>query len=404
MIQKINLHPKYQRLFTDPSRYYVVTGGRGSGKSFGVSVFLLNLVCQPGHKVLFTRYTMVSAHTSIIPEFVEKIELMGMNEMFRITRDEIINLETQSSIIFKGIRTSSGNQTGALKSLNGVTTFVVDEAEELTNEADFDKVDFSVRVQGQQNRCILILNPTVKTHWVYKRFFQSDNVDELYNGIKGNTTYIHTDYRDNKDNLSESFIDQVKEMKRRRPDKYMHQILGSWLAAAEGTIIKRWSVGEFQETESMCFGQDFGFKKDKSTLVQVSIDREAKQLWVKECYGEVGLTTSEIANKNKQYAGLDLTICDSSEPRLISELKGLGLNVKGAKKRAGSVLSGIALLQDYDIIVDKNSTGVIEELNNYVWKDRGVAPADDYSHYIDAMRYALEYLVRGVRIGKYVIR
>lgn len=404
MIQKITLHPKYQSLFTDDSRYFVVTGGRGSGKSFGVSVFLLNLVCEPGHKVLFTRYTMVSAHTSIIPEFVQKIELMGMQDQFRITRDEIINLETQSSIIFKGIRTSSGNQSAALKSLSGVTTFVVDEAEELVNETDFDKVDFSVRVQGKQNRCILILNPTVKTHWIYKRFFQSAGVPEGWSGQEGNTSYIHTIYEDNRENLSESFLQQVDEMKKNRPDKYMHQILGGWLAAAEGTIIKRWKIGPYQETNMTCYGQDYGFKKDKSTLVQISVDKESKQLWVRECFGEVGLTTSEIANKNKQYAGNDLIIGDSSEPRLIAELKKQGLNIKGARKRAGSVLSGIALLQDYEVIVDKSSTGIIEELNNYVWKDRGVAPSDEYSHYIDAIRYALEFLVTGMRIGKYVIR
>ena len=402
--QKIQLHNKYQRLFTDNSRYFVVTGGRGSGKSFGVSLFLLNLVCEPGHKVLFTRYTMVSAHTSIIPEFVEKIELMGMNDQFRITRDEIINLETKSSIIFKGIRTSSGNQSAALKSLSGVTTFVVDEAEELINESDFDKVDFSVRVQDKPNRCILILNPTVKTHWIYKRFFQNSGVPEMYNGQEANVTYIHTDYRDNKNNLSPSFLEQIYEMKVKRPDKYMHQILGGWLAAAEGTIIKNWKVGEYVQTDLTCFGQDFGFKKDKSTLVQVSVNKDTKQMWVKEWFGETGMTTSEIAQKNKIYADSSLVIADSSEPRLIAELKREGCNIQGAKKRAGSVLSGIALLQDYEIIVDKTSTGIIQELNNYVWKDKGVAPKDEFSHYIDAMRYALEFLVTGFRIGKYVIR
>ena len=145
--QEVKIHEKYIPLWQDPSRYFVITGGRGSGKSFGVAVFLLNLTYEQGHKVLFTRYTMISAQTSIIPEFIEKIDIMGVGEDFRITKDEIINLTTGSSIIFKGIRTSSGNQTAALKSLNGVTTFVLDEAEELVDETVFDKIDFSVRSQ-----------------------------------------------------------------------------------------------------------------------------------------------------------------------------------------------------------------------------------------------------------------
>ena len=67
MKSSLNIHKKYVPLFKEGSRYFVVTGGRGSGKSFGVTVFLLNLTYEAGHKVLFSRYTMTSAHTSIIP-------------------------------------------------------------------------------------------------------------------------------------------------------------------------------------------------------------------------------------------------------------------------------------------------------------------------------------------------
>jgi phage terminase large subunit len=176
MNNSININKKYIPLFSEKSRYFVITGGRGSGKSFGVTVFLLNLTYESGHKVLFTRYTLSSANASIIPEFIEKIELMGAESDFRITKDEIINLTTGSSIIFKGIRTSSGNQTAALKSLSGVTTFVLDEAEELTDEDTFSKIDFSIRSKVKQNRCILILNPTTKEHWIYQRFFLFPNV------------------------------------------------------------------------------------------------------------------------------------------------------------------------------------------------------------------------------------
>ena len=229
MKNSIDLNDKYIPLFKNETRYNVITGGRGSGKSFGINVFLLNLTYESGHKILFTRYTMSSANTSIIPEFVEKIDMMGVNAHFRITKDEITNMQTGSSIIFKGIRTSSGNQTAALKSLNGITTFVVDEAEELDDESTFDKIDFSIRSLNKQNRVILILNPTTKEHWIYQRFFLGNIVDEGFNGSKGDTTYIHTTYRDNKDNLSQSFLARILDMKAKRPDKYQHQILGCLL-------------------------------------------------------------------------------------------------------------------------------------------------------------------------------
>jgi phage terminase large subunit len=403
-MSKLSIHEKYIPLFKDPSRYFVITGGRGSGKSFSINVFLLNLTYEKGHKVLFSRYTMISAHTSIIPEFIEKIDLMGVHDDFRITKDEIMNLKTGSSIIFKGIRTSSGNQTAALKSLNGITTFVVDEAEELVDEGTFDKIDFSIRSQLKQNRVILVMNPTTKEHWIYKRWFQSENVLGGSNTSLNGVTYIHTDYRDNKENLSESFLQQIMTMKKKRPDKYEHQILGGWLNKAEGTILRKWRVGDFIPTELTCYGQDFGFAEDLSTLVKISVDKNARKVWVKEIFGEKGLNTSQMYNKNKAECGLDLIICDNSEPRLINEMKVLGLNIKPTIKKKGSILSGIALMQDYELIIDRNSHGIIREINNYVWKDKGEVPIDKFNHYIDAIRYAMMYLIQGRNSGTYVIR
>ena len=404
MKTQIALHPKYQPLFTSDSRYFIVTGGRGSGKSFGVAVFLLNLTYEEGHRVLFSRYTMLSAQTSIIPEFIEKIDMMGLQSDFRITKDEIINMTTKSTIMFKGIRTSSGNQTAALKSLNGVTTFVLDEAEELVDENTFDKIDFSVRTQDKPNRCIMIMNPATKEHWIYQRFFQNMGVPESYNGHEKNVTYIHTDYRDNAENLSPSFLRQIREMKVKRPDKYQHAILGGWLSKAEGVVYKNWRVGDYEHKEFSCWGLDPGFAQDITALIQISVDNENKKMWIKEGFGSKNLTTSQIASKCRQLCGIDLIICDSSEPRLITELKNQDINVRGAIKKKGSILSGIALVQDYEMIVDRNSHGVIRELNNYIWQERNAKPIDNYNHFMDALRYALQFLIQGKSLGRYVIR
>ena len=403
-MKKPKLNSKYQALGND-TRYFVVTGGRGSGKSFAVNSFLALLTFEPGHKILFTRFTMTSASTSIIPEFIEKLELFNIFQHFRITKDEIINTSTGSSIIFKGIRTSSGNQTAALKSLQGITTFVLDEAEELVDEDTFDKIDQSVRAKAAPNRVILVLNPTTKDHWIYDRFFASKAVIPPTNEWKGNVTYIHTTFKDNEDHLSKSFLEQLNEIRRRRPDRYNHQILGGWLDKAEGTVFNNWVVGPFSDYYDKVFCQDFGFSVDPTTLCEISVDTKNKKMWVRECYVQAGLSTSEIAQRNKRYAGDDLIICESSEPRLLYELKeNHGLNVKATVKRKGSILTGIALMQDYDIIVDPKAENVIKELNNYVWHQRNEKPVDKWNHCIDAIRYGLQYVDGNSSKGVYVIR
>lgn len=386
------------------SRYFIVSGGRGSGKSFSVNALLVMLTYEQGHTILFTRYTLTSAYISIIPEFINKLELFGNIQDFHITKDEILNKKTGSKIIFRGIKTSSGDQTANLKSLQGITTWVVDEAEELTDEQKFDTIDLSVRQQGKQNKVILILNPTTKEHFIYRRFFEDTGVQEGSNTTKENTTYIHTTYLDNIDNLSKSYIEQIAQMRERRPEKYKQQMLGAWLNKAEGVIFDNWTIGEFKRYGVSVFGQDYGFAADPSTLVEVNINTSTKTIYLKECFYLPRLTTSQIAELNLKHAKNGLIVGDSAEPRLLNELKAKGCSIKPSIKGQGSVTYGISLLQDYDLVVSPDSTNLIKELNNYRWLERkSNTPIDKFNHLIDAIRYAVGYQLQNPNRGKYAI-
>lgn len=392
-------------VFDKPSRYYIVTGGRGSGKSFAISTLLCLLTQEEGHVILFTRYTLRAASISIIPEFVDKIERLGMGSLFSITKDEIINESTGSKILFRGIKTSSGNQVANLKSLQGVTTWVLDEAEELVDESIFDTIDLSVRQKGIQNRVIMIMNPTTKEHFIYQRFFEGKGVQEGSNGTKGDTTFIHTTYLDNIENLSESYLNQIEDIKNRRPKKYKHQILGGWLDKAEGVIFENWKIGEFKHVTKSVFGQDFGFSVDPTTLVETNIDTSNKVIYLKLHYYKPSLTTTQIGELNNRIAKDNLIVADSAEPRLIKELAGKGNNILPTIKGQGSVTLGIALLQDYDLIVDPDSTELIKELNNYCWLEKkSSTPVDDFNHAIDAIRYAVSYQLENPTRGNYFIK
>jgi phage terminase large subunit len=403
-MSKIKIHEKYQPLWTSDARFYVVTGGRGSGKSFAVALATNHQTYNESEVILYTRYTLSSANVSIIPEFVEKIEIMEARPDFQVTKDEIINRRTGSRIMFKGIKTSSGNQTANLKSITGLTTWILDEAEELDDEQVFDKIQRSVRKKGKKNKIIIIMNPSTKDHWVYKRFFETPVVKPGWNGTKGNVCYIHTTYEDNKENLSQDFLQDIFETKIRRPDKYEHEIMGGWKEKADGVIFDNWTTGQFVNLDRMCYGQDFGWSEDLTTLVKVSLDMVNMKLYVKEIFGKANMTTDDIARLDKRYAGSDLIMADSKEARLIHEVRQRGVNIKQVKKKHGSILSGITMMQDLDIVVDPSSEGIIRELNHYVWKNTDTPLSNGNDHYIDAIRYALTKLWVGKNSGKYVIR
>ena len=173
----------------------------------------------------------------------------------------------------------------------------------------------------------------------------------------------------------------------------------------EGVIFTNWRVGEFNDNYETIFGQDFGFSVDPTTLVKLSIDKGNKRIFLKVMYSRTGMSTTQIADYNIRYAGAKFIVSDSAEPRLIKGVKLKGCNITPTIKRSGSILSGIALLQDYDLIVDPDSVELIKEFNNYVWATKGqTKPVDKWNHCIDAIRYAAQYVLANRTKGAYTIR
>ena len=355
-------------------------------------------------RVLFTRYTMVSAHLSIIPEFLEKITLLGYENIFSVNKAEVVNLKNRSDILFRGIKTSAGNQTASLKSLTGVSNWVLDEAEELIDEDIFDTIDLSIREKEIQNRIILILNPVTKEHWIYKRFFEDKGVEAGFNGIRDNVCYIHSTYLDNKENLSKSFLERIETLKHNNFKKYQHKIMGGWLERAEGVVFDNWSIGEFNPDglQTSC-GMDFGFSVDPDSLTEVAIDKKKQKIYLKEHIYKNGLKSQDLAQLILEKVGQKLIIADSAEPRLIADLKHLGVNIKPVKK--GTIESGITRMQDYHLVITPESTNIAKELNNYAYQDKGSKLyIDNWNHAIDGIRYNVIYHLDNPNIGKYFVQ
>ena len=154
-------------------------------------------------------------------------------------------------------------------------------------------------------------------------------------------------------------------------------------------IFENWEYGEFDNSLPYGYGLDFGFFPDPDVMPKVAIDNKRKKIYARQMFKLNNAGTDKLIsyiqtniNDNK------IIVADSAEPRLISDIRKKGINIKAVKKGAGSVLSGIKTMQDYKIIVDPKSTDIGKELNNYVWSDRksGI-PVDEYNHWIDAIRY-----------------
>ena len=127
------------------------------------------------------------------------------------------------------------------------------------------------------------------------------------------------------------------------------------------------------------------------------------KIYIKEHIYRNGLKSHELAKIILEKVENKLIIGDSAEPRLIEDLRHLGVNIKPVKK--GTIESGVTRMQDYQLVVTSESTNIIKELNNYVYADKGSKLyVDSYNHAIDGIRYNVIYHLDNPNAGRYFVQ
>lgn len=294
----IKLHYKFQPLVTSTDRYKIITGGRASMKSYSTATLILLESDKDDGVILYTRYTLTNAEQSIMPEFQDKINELGWNNKFHKSGNDLVNLESGGRIMFRGIKTSNGINTAALKSIPKLKMWVNDESEELVDERIFDTVDLSIRDKNYKLQVWLILNPSDVNHFIYRKFFKGNGVPDVWNGSKNNVTYVHTTYLENK-HLPSGFTDLADKCKAEDIDKYNNIYLGKWRKLSEGNIYHDWEqiAEEDYPTHLDCwYGVDWGFSNDPMAIVRVCFDADTHTIYAKELCYEKGRLTAFAAD------------------------------------------------------------------------------------------------------------
>ncbi len=393
---------KYQPLFRQrKTRYIIVKGGRGSGKSHAIASATLLATYDDACNILYTRYTMTSAETSIIPEYQEKITTFNSDADFAVKRKEITNIGTGATIFFRGIMQSSKNQIARLKSIHNVKWFIIDEAQELVDESQFDTIDLSIRTTDAQNCIIMVFNPTDVSHWIYRRFYQEAGVDEDFNGVKGDVTYISTTYFDNIPNLSESFLNQARKMLRNNPSKYDNIFLGKFKNRKEGQIYTKWSAiadDAYPATLPQWYGVDWGYGGDPAAIVRICYDPLTSVIYVKQVCYQTGLLPRHMAKiitddaESIGYAPEQcVAYCDPARPEARDELRiYYGIDAQSAVNRDKP--ARVAWLSDF--IVKFVGEDIGKEQSTYAYKPNPQdqtkyteQPQDGNDHLMDAINY-----------------
>lgn len=293
----IKLHYRFQPLVTSDARYKIITGGRASMKSYSTATLILLESDKDDGAILYTRYTLTNAEQSIMPEFQDKINELGWHNKFHKQGNDLINMESGGRIMFRGIKTSNGINTAALKSIPKLKMWVNEESEELVDERIFDTIDLSIRDKHYKHQIWLILNPSDVNHFIYRKFFKGCGVPDVCNMTKGNVTYVHTTYLDNK-HLPDGFLALAEVCQAEDEKKYDNIYLGKWRKMSEGNIYSGWEEitdAEYPVHLSCWYGVDWGFANDPMAITRLCYDDATHTLYAKELCYEKGRLTSYAA-------------------------------------------------------------------------------------------------------------
>lgn len=218
----IKINSVFIECLSTDKRYVHNYGGRGSGKSHQEAVNFVIKIMQPtffrGVLVREVQDTIRASQFQLVKDVVNKYELTDkivINE----SRMSFECPTTGNTIISKGLKKSSKNETAKFKSITEVTHVWVEEAEEITQD-DFDKIDGSIRKVGVKCQIRLTYNTGIEPdHWIRLTF---------HNPQREDTFYLHTTYKDNIKNLNDDYVSSRKEMAIREPERYAVEVLGEW--------------------------------------------------------------------------------------------------------------------------------------------------------------------------------
>jgi phage terminase large subunit len=251
------------------------------------------------------------------------------------------------------------------------------------NLIDFGTYDaMAIRTSGD---IYIDFNPTAK-FWAHTEVLTEDDAELLI-----------INYLDN-----EGLPDVIKQdLEAKRKKAEISDYWANWwqvyglgqIGRLQGLIFQNWTEIDTipENAEFLGIGLDWGYTNDPTAAIAVY--KHDGKLILDELFYQKGLSNKDIAiSLLTHIKPHDDVYADSAEPKSIDEVFSYGVNIKPTKKGPDSILFGIGLLQEYEMLVTSRSHNLKYELDRYSWKvDKNNqplnVPIDTHNHAIDAIRY-----------------
>ena len=214
----LNIPEKCAVLF-QPSRYKVLHGGRGSGKSWAVAQALLAIGVSRRVRVLCAREVQKSIRDSVHRLLSDQVQSMGLAGHYEVL-ESIISGKNGTEFLFAGL---AQHTVASVKSFEGCDLCWIEEAQTVSKKS-WDILIPTIR--GEDSEIWVTMNPILDTDETYRRFVLSP---------PPGATVVQMNWRDN------PWFPPVLEQEREHclatsPSDYDNIWEGQCRAAVEGAV------------------------------------------------------------------------------------------------------------------------------------------------------------------------
>ena len=385
---KTEVLPKIQQLIKSEKRYKIAHGGRGSGKSYGIAQVLVHRAIAEKARFLCTRQIQNTLSDSALAIMKRVIADCGLDNYFTMT-EHGLSCASGSEFIFRGLQNPD-----RIKSLDGVKYCWVEEAHSVSKNA-LTMLIPTIREPGSE--LWFTFNPDQETDPSYEMFVGGNRED---------ATVVQVNWQDNPF-FPDVLRQEMEYDKRNDYEKYLHVWEGHCRTISEAQVFKgKYRVAAFETPPGMryYYGADWGFSQDPTVLIRCFIKNQI--LWIDhEAYG-VGVdidNTPAMFERDVPDSKRWPIAADSARPETISYIRKNGFQIHGAIKGKGSVEDGVQFIRSFrGVVVHERCKHTADDFRLYKYKEDRLTGEilpdleDKNNNCIDAIRYALERLMRSI--------
>lgn len=397
---RIELPPKLIPIFAPDRgalRYRGAYGGRGSGKSFTFAKMAAIWGYAEPLRILCTREMQNSIKESFHAELKNAIASEPWLESNYDVGVDYIRGKNGTEFIFRGLR----HNQGSIKSLAQIDLCIVEEAEDVP-ESSWQVLEPTIR--APKSEIWAVWNPRAKGSPTDQRFIQNPPPRSMITEINhSDNPWFPPELEEQRQHAQRTLDDAL----------YRHIWEGAYYEMSDAQVFRdKYIIDDFEPQNNWdgpYNGLDFGFAQDPTAAIECYI--ADNRLYITREAGKVGLELDDTAAYIlERIPSFDkrASRADSARPESISYLKRHGLpRIEGVKKGKGSVEDGIQFIRSFDkVVIHSRCKQTINEFRLYSYKvdrlsgDILPTPVDANNHFIDALRYALEPMMKSRLTGK----